>query len=105
QKITVHAWLVDGEAVAVSDKVIALAFKSAIHRETTEKESNRELIESVIASITGKSYRLMTMMQSDWQYGIDQLTDNTPVVEKQEENDIAQAAVELFGKDLVEIKD
>ncbi len=105
QKITVHAWLVDGEVVAVSDRVIALAFKSVIHRETTEKESNRELIESVIGSITGKSYRLMTMMQSDWQYGVDQLTENAPVIEKPDENDIVQAAVELFGKDLVEIKD
>src|SRR5690606_16722641 len=46
QKITVHAWLIDGEPVAATEEAVIVAFKNSIHRETTEKESHKTLIEA-----------------------------------------------------------
>ncbi|OGX68384.1 MAG: DNA polymerase III subunit gamma/tau, partial [Paenibacillus sp. RIFOXYA1_FULL_44_5] len=42
QKITVHAWLIDGEPVSVHDGSLLVAFKNAMHRETTERDANRQ---------------------------------------------------------------
>src|SRR5690606_10493803 len=43
-RISVHAWLIDGEPAAVHDGRVLIAFKNTMHRQTTEKPANRELI-------------------------------------------------------------
>ncbi|WP_248929128.1 DNA polymerase III subunit gamma/tau [Paenibacillus hamazuiensis] len=115
QKITVHAWLVDGEPVAVSDERLLIAFKSAMHRETTERPANKQLIEQVIAELIGQPYRLATVMMKDWSAAAEQAKgseapreelklvpeDETP---PQEEKWVSEA-IQLFGEDLVKIKD
>jgi DNA polymerase-3 subunit gamma/tau len=113
QKITVHAWLIDGEPVAATEEAVIVAFKNSIHRETTEKESHKTLIEKVMAEVLGSPLRLITMMRNEWQEIGDRLTggggeESDPSPPKKgsvEGEDIIRQAVEIFGKDLVEVTD
>lgn len=122
QKITVHAWLVDGEPVAVHDDGVLVAFKNEIHCKTTEKPANKQLIEQVMQHIFGKPLALYTIMANDWEALLP--TDNEQPEAEQAEPEPFQLepeaeveedgkhkepwineAIELFGEDLVTIKE
>lgn len=115
EKVTVHAWFVDGEPVSVMDDVVLVAFKNTIHRDTTEKPANRQVIENVFAARLGKPYRLVTMMLRDWNETA-QKSAAQPGKEElrlEHEHDTTEAkpepwideAIQLFGEDLVVIKE
>lgn len=110
QKITVHAWLIDGEPVAATKDALIVAFKNSIHRETTEKDSHRSLIEKVMAEVLGSPHRLVTMMRDEWQ-AADRSGDgeeSEPSPSKKGSvggEEIVRQAVEIFGEDLVEVTD
>jgi DNA polymerase-3 subunit gamma/tau len=110
ERITVHAWLIAGEPVAATADMIIIAFKSEIHRQTTEKEPNKEIIQQVIKKIMGTPQSLRTLMWNEWleiQSSITEKKQIPQIVTKKEspEKDIVKKAVELFGEDLVEVKD
>jgi DNA polymerase-3 subunit gamma/tau len=115
EKITVHAWFVDGEPVSVVEDAVLVAFKNTIHRDTTEKPANRQVIESVLAARLGKPYRLVTIMLRDWNEA-SQKSPEQPGKEElrlEHEHETGEAkpepwideAIQLFGEDLVVIKD
>ncbi|WP_375104453.1 DNA polymerase III subunit gamma/tau [Paenibacillus sp. RS8] len=115
EKVTVHAWFVDGEPVSVMDDAVLVAFKNTIHRDTTEKPANRQVIENVFAARLGKPYKLVTIMQRDWNEAA-QKSVGQPGKEElrlEHEHDTAEAksepwideAIQLFGEDLVVIKE
>ncbi|MNF01171.1 DNA polymerase III subunits gamma and tau [compost metagenome] len=92
-----------------------VAFKNTIHRDTTEKPANRQVIENVFASRLGKPYRLVTMMLRDWNEA-SQKSAAKPGSEElrlEHEHDAAEdksepwidEAIQLFGEDLVVIKE
>lgn len=115
EKVTVHAWFVDGEPVSVTDDAVLVAFKNTIHRETTEKPANKQVIERVLETRLGKPYRLVTVMLRDWS----EASVKSPKAPDQEElrleheHETGEAskepwideAIQLFGEDLVVIKD
>ncbi|QYK65056.1 MULTISPECIES: DNA polymerase III subunit gamma/tau [Paenibacillus] len=113
-KVTVHAWFMDGEPVSVLEDSVLVAFKNNIHRETTEKPANKQVIEKVLHEQLGHPYRLVTMMQKDWNAAIEGVSDQ-PAEELQlePEHDAPgkskepwiDEAIQLFGEDLVVIKD
>jgi DNA polymerase-3 subunit gamma/tau len=121
RKITVQAWLIDGEPVAVTEQCIIVAFKNSIHRETTEKPTHKELIEQVILEQLGKPYQLVTTMLKDWQAVKSATLGQVATTEPQtlelipehpsEERDSASKepwideAVKMFGADQVLVKD
>lgn len=107
QKITVHAWLRDGEPVAANDHHLVLAFKNVIHRETTEKSDHKELIEDVIERVAGNRYVLLTCMQNEWKRleATSGVREQAATSDPQSDDDHIRQALELFGEDLVEIKD
>ena len=100
ERIQTHAWLMNGRAVLTTDDVVVLAFSSRIHREAVMKPEERAAIESVFARITGVNLHLMALLHADWESfsGLGQQT-------KDEAPDLVGKAVELFGKDVVEIRD
>ncbi|NMO97925.1 DNA polymerase III subunit gamma/tau [Paenibacillus lemnae] len=112
EKVTVHAWFMDGEPVSVWEDNILVAFKNNIHRETTEKPANKQVIEGVFGSLLGKPYRLVTMMLRDWNDAVEG-TGNPQAEELKLEHEEAESketpwideAIQLFGEDLVVIKD
>lgn len=106
RKITVYAWLVDGEPAAACDSHIVLVFKNFIHRETTDKPGNKQLIEEVIERVLGKRYELVTCMQNEWQKLEAEGGIGEQAATRDNEKDRhVQKAIELFGEDLVEIED
>lgn len=112
-RITVHAWLVDGEPVACLEDSILLAFKSPMHRETTEKPANKQVIEQVLAQVLGQPARLATVMMNEWKEAQSSGAAAAEPEELKLEQESAQPAVEewvheavkLFGEDLVRIRE
>lgn len=113
EKVTVHAWFVDGEPVSLLNDAILVAFKNNIHRETTEKPANKQVIESVLEQQVGKPLRLVTMLQKDWLAA----NEGSSAPKKEEEFKLEMEheggskepwideALELFGEKLVIIKE
>jgi DNA polymerase-3 subunit gamma/tau len=111
EKITVHAWLVDGEPVALRNQEILIAFRSKIHRNTTEKPKNKQLIERILAQVFQKPYQLKTIFQEQWEKirfpSSPSPTDFTEKkgTSKRKADDIVKKAKELFGEEVVEVRD
>jgi len=115
EKVTVHAWFVDGEPVSVMEDAVLVAFKNTIHRDTTEKPMNRQVIEGVLAARLGKPYRLVTIMLRDWnEAALKSVSQaSTEELRLEHEHDAASGtsepwideAIQLFGEDLVIIKE
>lgn len=119
ERVTVHAWLVDGEPVSFAENTIVVAFRNTIHRETTEKPTNKGVIEGVLSSILGSPTQLLTVMQKDWQEALAHSAGNPKTEQaKGEELQLVpddesvskeepwiDEAVRLFGEQLVTIKD
>jgi DNA polymerase-3 subunit gamma/tau len=114
KRITVHAWLVDGEPVSLYDNKLLLAFKSAMHRDTTEKPANRQLIEQVMAEVLGQPNQFVAVMLKEWK-DAHEAAPQAPkeILQLQPEDEASPApkeewiseAIQLFGEDLVTIKD
>ncbi|NOU91987.1 DNA polymerase III subunit gamma/tau [Paenibacillus sp. LMG 31456] len=115
QRITIHAWLVDGEPVSVHGDAVLVAFKSSMHRETTEKPANKQLIEQVMTDVLGSPYRLISIMIKDWKSAADQVKpaegskEELKLVPEDEPTAVKEEwiseAIHLFGEDLVKIKE
>lgn len=112
RKITVHAWLVDGEPVSYDGDTLLVVFRSGMHRDTTEKPANKGVIEQVMQEILGKPVRLLTAMVKDWQ-DTQAVTNPQPVEElvleapdePAGEKPHVNEALKLFGEDLVVLKE
>ncbi|MBR2563901.1 MAG: DNA polymerase III subunit gamma/tau [Paenibacillus sp.] len=115
EKVTVHAWFMDGEPVSLLEDNVLVAFKNNIHRETTEKQANRDVIERVLSEQLGRPARLVTMMLKDWM-GVIEGASETPKedfkLEPEHEDGGSgdkqpwiDEAIQLFGEDLVVIKE
>ncbi|MEC0242653.1 DNA polymerase III subunit gamma/tau [Paenibacillus dokdonensis] len=114
EKVTVHAWFMDGDPVSVLEDAVLVAFKNNIHRETTEKPANKQVIESVLNDKFGKPYHLVTMMQKDWTAALEgagtQQKEELKLENEHEGKDPnakpwIDEALQIFGEDLVIIKD
>lgn len=117
-KVTLHAWLKDGELVSVDAGNLLLAFKNDIHRETTEKPNHREIIERIAQEVLGVSYHLVTVMLKDWQAALDgagnpaseplELVpegEGAPADTASKRPEWVEEAVKLFGEELVVVKE
>ncbi|TCZ78944.1 DNA polymerase III subunit gamma/tau [Paenibacillus albiflavus] len=110
RKITVHAWLVDGEPVSYDGDTLLVVFRSSMHRDTTEKPANKGVIEQVMQEVFGKPIKLTTAMVKDWQdaqavtapESVEELVlvaSDEPADESEKPH--VDEALKLFGKDLV----
>jgi DNA polymerase-3 subunit gamma/tau len=111
RKITIHAWLINGQPVSMHEDTVLLAFNSAMHRDTTEKPANKQLIEQVMSEIMGHPVRFATMMKKEWddaQAGAAPSSEEM-VLEPEQPGVIKEEwiseAIQLFGDDLVTIKE
>nr|WP_124726288.1 DNA polymerase III subunit gamma/tau [Staphylospora marina] len=108
EKIMVHAWLVDGEPVGATPDSVIVGFKSKIHRETTEKQAHKELIQRVLSQVTGQPLKLRTVMTADWKRVASRRaseSDEGSADEEESSADVVKRAVELFGEQLVKVMD
>lgn len=116
RRISLEAWLKNGEPVSVSDGSLLVAFRNDIHRETTEKPANKQLIEEVIGHVLGQPYRLVTVMLKDWRAATEQPAGGAEPREELKlvheddgkgasQEEWIQEAIQLFGEDLVKIRE
>ncbi|CAM3988747.1 DNA polymerase III subunit gamma/tau [Cohnella lubricantis] len=118
ERVTVHAWLVDGEPVSYADDTVLVAFRNTIHRETTEKPANKQVIEGVLSALLGHPTQLATVTQKEWQdalaAGGGALREEAAAEElrlvpedggEPAGEPLVDEAVRLFGEELVVIKD
>ncbi|WP_308637286.1 DNA polymerase III subunit gamma/tau [Paenibacillus silvisoli] len=112
--ISTHAWFVNGDPVAAADNTILVAFKNSIHRETTEKPANREVIERALHEAFNRPIRLATVMLKEWQTAAEkgpapagelQMLQQDELGAPPAEPEWVEEAVKLFGEDLVVIED
>ncbi|WGU93183.1 DNA polymerase III subunit gamma/tau [Paenibacillus dendritiformis] len=113
--VTIHAWLVNGEPVSALEDRVLVAFKNTIHRDTTEKPNNKQVIERVLSEVFGKPYQLDTMMLKDWEEAAEKSAGEKeePAFRLEPEGSEAEPAQEpwidealhMFGEDLVVIKE
>jgi len=114
-RISVHAWLIDGEPVAAENDLLLIAFKNTMHRETTEKPANREIIEKVLQDVFGRQVRFATVMQKEWQAAAEGAAASEagePLVLQQEDGpggsgkpEWVEEAIRMFGEELVVVVD
>lgn len=119
EKVTIHAWFMDGEPVSATDEAVLVGFKNTIHRDTTERPANRQVIESVMNEVLGKPFKMVTMMLKDWSAAVSNQVETAGELQLvPEDGDSApkdqgksssepwvDQAIEMFGEDLVVIKD
>lgn len=103
RKINVHAWFIDGEPVCVADKRIVVAFKSLMHRDTSNKLENLQLIEEVVEQNLASPYKVVNVMLRDWQQIVEPLQVEKKPQEKSADELVADT-ISLFGEDILEIK-
>ncbi|MOA12505.1 hypothetical protein D3C78_1325060 [compost metagenome] len=96
------------------DDSLLVAFKNDIHRETTEKPANKQLIERVMERQLGHPCRLVTMMLKDWNEAIQGAAESpkepfelvpAPGDEPEGKEPWVDEAIQMFGEDLVVIKE
>ncbi|HEX7056913.1 MAG TPA: DNA polymerase III subunit gamma/tau [Bacilli bacterium] len=113
-KISVHAWLINGEPVSANEHAVLVAFKNDLHRETTEKQDNKQLIEQALSDVFSKPLKLLTTMKKDWDEiatGGAERENQREVLELEPEEGGKYAeewineAIEMFGEDMVEVKE
>lgn len=112
--ITIHAWLVNGEPLSCFEDQVLIGFKNSIHRDTTEKPINKQVIERVLREIFGKSYQVETIMLKDWETIATRSDDRKEQAFRLEpegyegqnfQKPWIDEAIQIFGEDLVVIKD
>lgn len=106
RKITIHAWLMNCDPVAVSDNRLILLFSSRIHRDTVERIENKQVIEQVIYEAIGISLQIQSLMTQEWNAPPKKEKPSLMNEEKNEtalpESPTVNRAIQLFGSDLVE---
>ena len=111
KNIQVHAWLMAGSPVALSEDGLIIAFKNAIHCETTARDLNRGVIEEAVARFIHRRVGIIPVMENQWKEILSSLHpqevgDGQEKQEKEEEpEDHVKMAYRLFGEDLIDIKD
>jgi len=106
EKITVHAWLKDGEPVACSDEFFIIAFNNVIHRETTERENHRSIIEKVVGQHLQSPAKMITIMYNEWSEIKNQFIREQKGEKMEDKRDsFYEEAVKLVGEELIEIID
>lgn len=112
KNVQVHAWLMDGSPVALSEDGLVIAFKNAIHCETTARDLNKGVIGEVVASVIHRHVEIIPIMENQWKEMISTLQsqesqhpDSPDGEEKEAPEDHVKVAYRLFGEDLIEIKE
>ncbi|HAA09887.1 MAG: DNA polymerase III subunit gamma/tau [Syntrophomonadaceae bacterium] len=91
RKIPTHALLCQGRLLGMKDDTVYIGYRRGykFHKERMEEKPNRDILAEVLQEITGRPLEIQFIFLDDDQY-----------------NDIVvQKAKELFGEDIVEIKD
>lgn len=112
KKISVRAWLIDGEPVAFAQDTVLLGFKNTMHRDMTNRPDHKEIIEQVMAGIFDHPIQFVTVLMNEWKEAQAGAAEASPEIMELEpvdppgtEKEWIREAIQLFGEDLVTIKE
>lgn len=108
ERITTHAWLINGDPVLATGDTMVLAFTSRIHRDAVMKQEERGLIEQVLMNQFGRPMQVLALLKSDWQAFQDTLAESETkngTAAETDTVDLVSQAIAVFGRDLVEVKE
>lgn len=102
-KKSTHAFLMEGKPVELDGDTLVIVFKEGLsfHRDKVNQKENRETIESVLKSIFGSPLTLRSLIESERVKG-NKAPDQA---EQSAENPMIKKAADLFGSDLLIIKE
>lgn len=91
RKIPTHALLSQGKLLGLKEDTVYIGYRKGykFHKEKMEEKANRDILTEVLQEIAGRAIEVQFIFLDDDQY-------NDIIVKK---------AIELFGEDIVEIKD
>jgi len=104
RSIQTRAWLSAGRPVAVCDKVVWVAFKSALHGETVMKSPHAELIAEVVSARADQSLRLRAITEEEWlvlESALTSKAETSATIEAHEP--WVEKVIEWFGEERVTI--
>lgn len=101
-KISCHAFLLVGKIVSVDSGALTLGFPEqyAFHKEKVEQQENRQAVEKVLKEVTGCNLKLKCKFTEDREIAPRQADQAAP-----EDDPLIKGAVQLFGGEVIEIKD
>jgi len=100
QKKSTHAFLLEGKPLEVKGSVLLLLFKEgyAFHRDKFNQPENMTVVETAIKKLSGYKLSLRSMLENEQENGV-------PGEENQQEDSSIKQAMELFGSELVQVRD
>ncbi len=93
--IGIHALLLEGNPASLADNILIVSFKakSSFHRDKVEQPENKKIVEQALFSALG------------YPLGIKCVIDGEATNHTEPDDDIINQTYQIFGQDLVEIKD
>lgn len=98
-KKSTHAFLMEGKPADLREQKLYVVFKEgfSFHRDKVDQPENRETIEKVLQEVLGTPLQLQNMMENEWE-GL------KPEINQEDNNPIVKKAEDIFGADLVVVK-
>lgn len=109
QRMTLYAWLADGQIVETSNNTVIMTFVGDFHCNTVLKPENKQFIEQEIERELGHALELKAYTRNVWEKRSEGQEDrnvnpaDSPKGDTSE--DIVNKAITLFGKELVSVED
>jgi len=98
-KKMLHAFLTEASLYAVRKNELVLVFenKYTFHKENVEAENNKKIVQDILHKVTGVPFKITCCLEED-------LQKQSPSSVNREEDPV-QKAINIFGPELVSIKD
>jgi DNA polymerase-3 subunit gamma/tau len=98
-KKSTHAFLMEGKPLDIKNQILYIGFKEgfSFHRDKVDQTENRETIEKALQEVCGVSLHLQNMMENEWE-------KLKPDMNQEETNLVVKKAEDIFGADLVFVK-
>ncbi|MEA4900240.1 DNA polymerase III subunit gamma/tau [Desulfitobacterium sp.] len=98
-KKSTHAFLMEGKPADLREQKLYVVFKEgfSFHRDKVDQPENRETIEKVLQEVLGTPLQMQNMMENEWE-GL------KPKINQEDNNPIVKKAEDIFGADLVVVK-
>jgi len=102
-KKSTHAFLMEGKPIELEQDCLVIVFKEGLsfHRDKINQKENRETVEEVLKKIFGRTLTLQSMLESE--YAKEKKSEDA--VEESPESSIVKKAADLFGADLIVVKE
>ncbi len=104
-RIQTHAWLMNGEPVLATNQAVVVCFQSRIHRDAIMKPDERQAVEKAFQEITNLPLTILALLKADWETFLkSEVSSESSDSNEKPAIGLAEQAVQVFGKELVEIR-